>query len=113
MTRTWLSTATPVTRVMIRRWGCAGRYIDIGGVPMGALVAVVDEVRDGMVRVVDLHNGGDYWAPLEIATRQGSHRVDAMDTAEGLEHARMMLGPVTLSKSLRGVRSKKGPTNDE
>ncbi len=93
---------TGPTRVMIRRWGLHGRVIDIGGLAKDALIAITDEMRDGMVRVVDLLGGGDYWAPLDLATRQGSRKVSQQEEAEGLEHARMMLGRVSLSRSLRG-----------
>jgi hypothetical protein len=92
-------------RVMIRRWGAKGqkRTLDIGGLPADALIAVVDEMRDGLVRVIDLHACHDYWAPLEYATKLGSRKANHADTAEGLEHARMMLGPtVTLSGNLKG-----------
>lgn len=91
------------TRVMIRRWGTSTRYLDIGGLARDTLIAVVGELREGLVRVVDLHSGMDYWAPLEDATRHGSRKVSQLEEAEGMEHARMILGDnIAHSRSMRG-----------
>lgn len=93
-------------RVLIRRWGAKGRQgaLDVGGLEHDALVAIVDDVQNGTVRVIDVLTERDYWLPVEVAVRVGSRKTTIADVAEGMRQIRFR----DPSAQLTGKLSSKG-----
>jgi hypothetical protein len=50
-------------RVSLRRWG--GGRADMG-IPQGAVIAVMDEMRGDLSRILNLSHGGEHWLPRAV-----------------------------------------------